>query len=185
MTAVPTTLRETGPADLEAIPRVQREAFGGDTEAALTKALLADATARPALSLLALRGAEAAGHILFTRCRIEGAETAQADCYLLAPLAVVPCCQRQGIGAQLIGQGLDLLRARGAELVFVLGDEAYYPRHGFLPDAGKLGFPPPFPIPPQHAGCWMVRTLSDTRPSRTEGRVLCADTLNRPEYWSE
>ena len=99
MTAVPTTLRETGPADLEAIPRVQREAFGRDTEAALTEALLADATARPALSLLALCGAEAAGHILFTRCRIEEAETAQADCCLLAPLAVVPCCQLQGIGA--------------------------------------------------------------------------------------
>lgn len=96
MTAVPTTLRETGPADLEAIPRVQREAFGRDTEAALTEALLADATTRPALSLLALRGAEAAGHILFTRCRIE---KAQADCCLLAPLAVVPCCQLQGIGA--------------------------------------------------------------------------------------
>ena len=70
MTAVPTTLRETGPADLEAIPRVQREAFGRDTEAALTEALLADATTRPALSLLALRGAEAAGHILFTAQRL-------------------------------------------------------------------------------------------------------------------
>lgn len=99
MTAVPTTLRETGPADLEAIPRVQREAFGRDTEAALTEALLADATTRPALSLLALRGAEAAGHILFTRCRNEEAETAQGSRYPPAPLAVVPCCQRQGIGA--------------------------------------------------------------------------------------
>jgi len=31
----------------------------------------------------------------------------------------------------------------------------------------------------------MVRVLSNTRPSRTEGRVLCADTLNRPEYRNE
>ena len=106
-----------------------KKGFGYDKEAGLTAELLSDPTAGPAVSLLALRDGEAVGHILFTRCRIAGAEVQQPLFYILAPLAVVPSCQKQGVGGLLIAEGLRLLRERGAKLVFVLGHKEYYPRH--------------------------------------------------------
>ena len=133
-------IRETVPADLAAIVEVHKKGFGYDKEAGLTAELLSDPTAEPAVSLLALRDGEAVGHILFTRCRIAGAEPDRPLFYLLAPLAVVPSCQKQGVGRLLIAEGLQLLRERGAKLVFVLGHKEYYPRHGFIPGAEKLGF---------------------------------------------
>ena len=114
-------IRETVPADLAAIVEVHKKGFGYDKEAGLTAELLSDPTAEPTVSLLALRDGEAVGHILFTRCRIAGAEVQQPLFYILAPLAVVPSCQKQGVGGLLIAEGLQLLRERGAKLVFVLG----------------------------------------------------------------
>lgn len=185
MTNETITLRETNPTDLAEIVRVQKEAFGYDKEAELTAALLGDASARPYVSLLAFRGGKAIGHILFTRCRIEGAQTAQEGCYILAPLAVVPARQRQGVGGALIRKGLELLRERGAKLVFVLGHKEYYPRHGFVPDAGKRGFQAPYPIAEQYADCWMVQTLPEAGFTEHKGRVVCAEALDRPEHWRE
>ena len=89
-------IRETVPADLAAIVEVHKKGFGYDKEAGLTAELLSDPTAEPTVSLLALRDGEAVGHILFTRCRIAGAEVQQPLFYILAPLAVVPSCQKQG-----------------------------------------------------------------------------------------
>ena len=92
-------IRETVPADLAAIVEVHKKGFGYDKEAGLTAELLSDPTAEPTVSLLALRDGEAVGHILFTRCRIVGAEVQRPLFYILAPLAVVPSCQKQGVGA--------------------------------------------------------------------------------------
>ena len=91
----------------------------------------------------------------------------------------------KGIGGLLIAKGLQLLRERGTELVFVLGHKEYYPRHGFVPDAGKQGFQAPYPIPDELAECWMVQALSVRGTRVPKGRILCADTLFRPEHWRE
>ena len=53
----------------------------------------------------------------------------------LAPLAVAADLRRRGIGAALVRRGLALLAERGEQLVFVLGDPAYYARFGFDPGA--------------------------------------------------
>ena len=102
-------IRETVPADLAAIVEVHKKGFGYDKEAGLTAELLSDPTAGPAVSLLALRDGEAVGHILFTRCRIAGAEPDRPLFYILAPLAVVPSCQKQGVGRPGIAQGIQPL----------------------------------------------------------------------------
>ncbi len=56
----------------------------------------------------------------------------------LALMAVLPECQRRGIGAQLVRAGLDECRRLGCEIVVVLGHPEYYPRFGFIP-AHKKG----------------------------------------------
>jgi putative acetyltransferase len=52
----------------------------------------------------------------------------------LAPLAVLPDYQRQGIGTALIRHGLDACRDLGHDAVFVLGHREYYPKFGFSPE---------------------------------------------------
>jgi putative acetyltransferase len=102
----------------------------------------------------------------------------------LAPLAVIPKFQRQGIGGSLIKKGLQLLSKSGVELVFVLGHPEYYPRHGFTP-AGKLGFETPYPIPEKHANAWMVQALRPGIIGSVSGQVVCCDALSTPELWRE
>ena len=60
------------------------------------------------------------------------------DAVSLAPMAVLPEFQRQGIGAQLIQEGLRACAARGERIVIVLGHPDYYPRFGFSAKAAEL-----------------------------------------------
>ena len=73
----------------------------------------------------------------------------------------------------------------GSEMVFVLGHMDYYPKFGFIPDAKKLGFPAPYPIPDEFAGAWMVQSLNPDGFVLDKGEVLCALELNKEEYWRE
>lgn len=168
-------------ADLVDVLAVERLAFGGEVEAGLVAALIADPTAQPHLSLLAHVDDRAVGHILFTAARLEGTDPGP-KLALLAPLAVVPDAQRQGIGGSLIERGIRRLGEAGVALVFVLGHPGYYPRHGFGP-AGRHGLRAPYPVSPESA--WMVRPISSNALGHVQGRVICADALCRPEYWRE
>ncbi len=170
-------------SDLEDVLFVERAAFGRDDEAELVRSLLMDTSAEPYESLLARDGERPVGHILFTAARLEGASRS-ASVTILAPLAVVPDAQGRGVGGLLIEEGLRILTESRVDLVFVGGHPDYYPRHGFVP-AEPQGFAPPYPIPPEHEEAWMVRELVPGLIGSLHGRVLCADSLDRPEYWRE
>lgn len=177
-------IREASASDLNDVLFIEREAFGHGKEAGLVKELLNDPTAKPVLSLLAFENDRPVGHILFTRIRLSGAKE-ETSMSILAPLAVLPDSQNQGIGGRLIDEGLRLLADSGVELVFVLGHPKYYPRHGFTQPAGALGFEAPYPIPDEHADAWMVRELRPNVIGRVSGKVECADMLQKPEHWRE
>ena len=176
-------IRKATEADLEQVLHVEREAFGHGKEADLVDELLADPTAKPLLSLLAVKGEQAVGHVLFTTVRLSGSEK-NISAMILAPLAVVPEAHRQGVGSRLVQRGLELLTQDGVELVFVLGHPTYYPRFGFEP-AGRLGFEAAYPIPDVHADAWMVQALQPGIMGSVHGKVVCADALTRPEHWRE
>ena len=176
-------IREALASDLADVLRVEQLAFGQDDEAKLVEALLADPSAKPTLSLLAFQNNQAVGHILFTKVHVSGSENI-ASAAILAPLAVVPDAQNQGIGGQLIDHGFKKLSQAGVELVFVLGYPKYYSRFGFKP-AGVLGFEAPYPISDEHAEAWMVRSLQPHVLGSVKGKVVCAKVLNKPEYWRE
>lgn len=175
-------IRPTAAGDNSAICHVQAQSFGYDKEARLTAALLEDPSASPAVSLLALHKGAPVGHILFTRARFDRRQDSPLM-HILAPLAVIPAYQRQGIGGLLIRAGLEILRQQGSRLAFVLGHKDYYPRYGFLPDAARLGYPAPYPIPAEYADCWMVQSLDPRGFDAGKGRIECCDILRRPEHW--
>jgi putative acetyltransferase len=172
-------LSEALPADLDAVLAVNRRAFGDESVPDLVRALAADPSARPSLSLVARDGDRVTGHILFTAARVSDAPP-DVVAAILAPLAVVPEAQRTGIGGRLIAAGVDRLGAAGTGLVFVLGHPSYYPRHGFEP-ATRLGLAAPYSIDPDDA--WMVRALRPGLLGAVRGVVACADAMARPEMW--
>lgn len=176
-------IREAVETDLNDVMSIERLAFGYEKEAELVRELLHDPSAKPLLSLLALKKGRAVGHILFTSAHLSDSKDA-ASIVILAPLAIVPDFQKQGIGGKLIEHGLALLSKSGVDLVFVLGHPEYYPRYGFTP-AGQIGFEAAYPIPDEHAGAWMVQALRSGVMGTVSGKVICADALNKPEHWRE
>ncbi len=85
-----------------------------------------------ALSLVAINtDNNIVGHVAFSRVLIN-------DCDLnwfgLAPLSVLPEFQNQGIGSQLVKEGLNHLIRAGAKGCVLLGEPDYYSRFGFQHD---------------------------------------------------
>jgi putative acetyltransferase len=123
-------IRPETSADRPAIRTVVAAAFGQPAEADLVDALRDNGGVT--LSLVAEREGEIVGHILFSPVTVESGGGAFAALGL-APMAVAPSCQRQGIGSRLIRAGLEECRRVGHEVVVVLGHPEYYPRFGFVP----------------------------------------------------
>jgi putative acetyltransferase len=70
------------------------------------------------------------GHILFSPVELKSRPKVMMGAGL-APMAVLPERQRQGIGSRLVRSGLDRLRDQSCPYVIVLGHPEYYPRFGF------------------------------------------------------
>ena len=124
-----TTIRAERSEDAQEVRHVTELAFGRPAEADLVERLRRAGT--DSLSLVA-EDAAVVGHILFTPVVVESAGRRVLGMGL-APMAVLPDRQRQGIGSQLVKQGLDILRERGCPFVVVVGHPEYYPRFGFEP----------------------------------------------------
>ncbi len=123
-------IREEIPEDIEAIRKINEEAFGQPAEANIVDRLRE--TCEDLLSLVAVEGEEVVGHILFSPALIEGEGAAFEVAGMgLAPMAVLPERQGQGIGSLLIHTGIEMLKDRGCPVIIVLGYPEYYPRFGF------------------------------------------------------
>ena len=144
-------IREERPGDVENIRAVNLAAFETATEADLVQALRERAT--PLISLVADDDGTIIGHILFSPVTL----ASETDLALmgLAPMAVVPARQRQGVGTRLIGEGLDRCRTIDTAAVVVLGHPHYYGRFGFTP-ASRLSLRSEYDVPEE---AFMVREL--------------------------
>lgn len=121
-------IREETPADIPAVRRINDLAFGGLDEGATVDLLRQ--RGKHLLSLVAEQDGEIVGHILFTAMTIE-TPGGIVPAVGLAPMAVLPAHQRQGVGSALIRAGLQRLREDGHRVCFVLGHPTYYPKFGF------------------------------------------------------
>ncbi len=159
-------IRSERKEDLEAIHEVNRLAFGQEEEALLIRRIRDSSHFIPELSLVASQEGRIVGHILFSGIVIEspyGNEQALS----LAPMAVHPDFQNQGIGSKLVIEGLRKCRELGSKVVVVIGHPGYYPRFGFVP-AKRKGLEAPFPVPDE---AFMVLELVPGVLEKTKGTI--------------
>lgn len=137
------SIRPEQSTDNDAVRQINELAFGGSDEANLVDALRK--ASETLISLLAVDNDKVVGHILFTPVTIESGD-AGAPALGLAPMAVLPEYQRQGVGSQLVRAGLRECQRIGSNVVVVLGHPEYYPRFGFVP-ASQKGLTTDYPVP--------------------------------------
>jgi putative acetyltransferase len=130
--------------DHAAIREVNNLAFKGESEAKLVEAIRASEFFVPDLSLVAVTD-EVIGHILFSIVSIE-TDQGRVPTLALAPMAVKPDFQNQGIGSALVREGLTKCEELGFEHVVVLGHPNFYPKFGFQPSRSR-GIRSPFQVP--------------------------------------
>ncbi|KAM3095703.1 GNAT family N-acetyltransferase [Phormidesmis sp. 146-35] len=144
-------VRVEKPEDIEAVRRVNIAAFGREGEANLVDRLRG---ATSTLSLVAVAADQIVGHVFFSPVAIAGEYTNDSTNDLtngllilgLAPVAVLPNYQRQGIGLLLIRQGLQMCSQSGCQAVVVLGSPKYYSRFGFR-QASEKGLKCEYAVP--------------------------------------
>ena len=126
-------IRAERPEDIGEIRKVIEEAFtqafGQAPETDLVDRLRENCPGL--LSIVAVNGDIVVGHILFSQVKIEGDKLIKG--MGLAPMAVLPKFQLQGIGTKLVQAGIEMLKSNGCPFVIVLGHPDYYPRFGFEP----------------------------------------------------
>lgn len=136
-------IRRETEKDFEEVFRVVSLAFENEAEAKLVEKLR---RVEPHISLVAETEGKIAGHIFFSPMTFEGEKT---DFLGLAPMAVLPEFQNQGIGSKLVREGLRICAEENFTAVFVLGHAEYYPRFGFE-TAKTRGFTSEYPVPDEH-----------------------------------
>jgi len=139
------TVRAEKAEDIGAIRKLNKKAFKGNDESKLIDAIRGSDGFIPGLSLAAEKDGKIVGHILFSPVKIKGPAGA-APALALAPMAVLPAFQNQGIGTELVKRGLEECRKLGHKIVVVVGHAGYYPRFGFV-KAGEKGLQLPFEAP--------------------------------------
>lgn len=139
-------IREENHRDFESVYTLVQQAFksaehrDGD-EQNLVNRLRKTAAFIPELSLVAEENNQIVGYVLFTRLKI-GLTTQLA----LAPLAVLPQRQKQGIGKLLVQTGHQIAKQAGYHFSLVLGNPIYYQKLGYLP-ASQFKIGCPFDVP--------------------------------------
>jgi putative acetyltransferase len=156
-------IREERQDDAECIRAVNFAAFETNTEADLVDALRRQV--RPLVSLVAEDDANVIGHILFSPVTL--ANEPGLSLMGLAPMAVVPSRQRQGVGSHLVREGFERCRQLSVAAVVVLGHPEYYPRFGFIP-AVRLSLRSEYDVP---EGVFMVCELRDAALSGVSGTI--------------
>ena len=128
------TIRDEEEKDHQQVREIVCAAFPTDAESKLVDVLRDNGKA--IISLVAVNGEEVLGHILFSP--VSTTPPSGAKGIGLAPVAVKSVFQSQGIGSQLIREGLQRCEDLKFDYVVVLGDPEYYHRFGFR-KASKFG----------------------------------------------
>ncbi len=155
-------IREERLSDYTIVNDIIVEAFKEDEhsdrqEQELVKRLRKSKSFIPELSLVAEFEGAVVGHILLTEIKIIS-ETERYVSLALAPIAVHPTYQGEGIGGALILHAHKVARSLGYASVVLLGHQDYYPRFGYRP-CHELGISLPFEAPAEN--CMAIELIEN------------------------
>ena len=145
-------IRRETPADHYAVEEITRDAFWQFWEEneerkvcdehLLVHKLRSVEALVPELNCVAEIDGKIAGHIIYTKSRIESDDGKTHETLTFGPLTVAPEYQSQGIGKKLMQYTFEEARKLGYRAVLIFGIPDYYPRVGFK-RAMELGIAPP------------------------------------------
>jgi putative acetyltransferase len=169
--------------DSDAVRCVHLSAFSQaerDLVSQLAVDLLAEKTDPPVISLIAEVEAKVIGHLALSPVRMRG--TGEFLGYILAPLAVMPDHQKNGIGSELIKVGLERVAETGSEVLLVYGDPDFYGRFGFNAELAEP-FIPPHPL--QYPFGWLALGIGigQYKAPGTAVKIACVSPLSFPCFW--
>ncbi len=169
------SIRSTRTGDAPGILGVVREAFStggrdGQEEVDIVVKTWALRAAVPELDLVAVDGDVVVGHVLGAVGHL-----GPRRCVAVAPLAVAPSHQGQGVGTALMTEIIRRAEGIGEPLLLLLGLPEYYGRFGFEP-AGPLGID----YPPAGAGNphFLARRLATYRTDFRGEFIYCWESAS-------
>jgi len=120
-------------SDFTQVHEVNFVAFGNrEDEAELVRRIRSTSNFVPQLSIVAEVNEEIVGHLLLSKAEVVEGNNLH-EVIVLAPVAVRPGYQKQGIGTKLINEGLKRCKELGFYIVLLIGHPSYYPKFGFKP----------------------------------------------------
>lgn len=137
-------IRQEQPQDEVVVFEINASAFSSESEANLVSTLRKQEPR--CISIVAESDGVILGHLMLSPVTLHDTtkvttnnttnNTTKLELYGLAPMAVHPNHQNQGIGSALVKEGLRLCKAAEIDAVVVLGHPEFYPRFGFTPSSG-------------------------------------------------
>ena len=121
-------IRRDRPNDARAIWTAHEAAFGRPGEARIVAQLRQQTL--PLVSLVAEQAGRVIAHVIFSPVKVEG-DHPSPPAGALGPVGVLPEEQARGVGSALIRAGIEACHTLDWQLLFVLGNPAYYGRFGF------------------------------------------------------
>ena len=175
------TIRRAQETDLGSIQKVIETAFSDEENKVimnLAQELSKETTSPSIKSLIAEVDNQVIGYVSYSPIFLKSSFGISG--YILAPLAVSPEHQKQGIGSNLIKSGIDMLTKEGVGVLLVYGDPDYYGRFGFKEEIGRL-FVPPYPL--KYPFGWTGMKLNVTATPNTPNKFECVAALSKPDLW--
>ena len=174
-------IRHFQKTDLDSILTVIETAFSDEENKVIMNLVqeLHQETSSPSIkSLVAEVDNEMIGYVSFSPIFLKSDSSISG--YILAPLAISPEHQKQGIGSSLIKSGIDILTQDGAGVLLVYGDPAFYGRFGFNEEIGRT-FTPPYPL--EYPFGWTGMMLNGTTAPEEPIQFECITALSKPDFW--
>jgi putative acetyltransferase len=167
--------------DLDSVLKVIETAFSDEENKVimnLVQELSRETTSLSIKSLVAEIDNQVIGYVSYSPIFLKSNSSISG--YILAPLAVSPEHQKQGVGSNLIKIGIDMLTKDGVGVLLVYGDPDYYGRFGFKEEVGR-SFLPPYTL--QYPFGWTGMMLSETSVPEHPIKFECVSSLSKPELW--